>query len=130
MAPSGLPQYAAVPSASTASLSKISSSAREGSTSEDLELDLRVYGPDDPAEESEYDGTDGRKGLLSGREKGADEEDPEDPLSAAPREEKRPRRSRVRSQQPSSDSLHRLLADPDAGASRFRYGWCPWSVSP
>ncbi|GAA5867801.1 hypothetical protein JCM3774_005857 [Rhodotorula dairenensis] len=95
MAPHGLPQYAAIPSASTATLPRTNSATGDGATSEELELDLRVYGPEDLAEETDYDGTDGRKGLLSGREKRPDEEDPEDPLETTPIEQKRHRRSRV-----------------------------------
>lgn len=96
MAPSGLPQYAALPSTSTATLPKTSSTPTEEPTSEDLELDVQVYGPEDFAGETDHDGADGRKGLLSGREKGAeDDEDPEGSLVHASLEQKKRRRSCV-----------------------------------
>ena len=96
MAPSGLPQYAALPSTSTAALPKISSTPTDEPTSEDLELDVQVYGPEVFAAETDHDGTDGRKGLLSGREKGAeDDEDPEGALVHASLEQKKRRRSCV-----------------------------------
>lgn len=94
MAPSGLPQYAALPSTSTAALPKTSSTPTDEPTSEDLELDVQVYGPEDFAEETDHDGADGRKGLLSGREKGAEgDEDLEGSLVHASIEDKKRKRS-------------------------------------
>lgn len=96
MAPSGLPQYAALPSTSTAALPKTSSTPTDEPTSEDLELDVQVYGPEDFAEETDHDGADGRKGLLSGREKGAEgDEDLEGSLVHASIEDKKRKRSCV-----------------------------------
>ncbi|GAA5991727.1 hypothetical protein JCM10908_001113 [Rhodotorula pacifica] len=97
MAPSGLPHYAALPSASTAALPNASSTLQsdEQPTSEDLELDVRVYGPEDLAEETDYDAADGRKGLLSGREKRADEEDPEESAAEGQTQSTKRRRLRI-----------------------------------
>lgn len=76
MSSAGLPRYAPVAtSSSSAEVHKFGTTPTDEPTSEDLELDLRVYGPDDLAEDTDADGGEGTQGLLSGKEKGAEADD-------------------------------------------------------
>lgn len=96
MPPSEQSQYTPLPTASSADLPAESGSTRhhhEQAYEGDQDLDLRVYGPEHLADETDGDAAEGRKGLLSGREKEQDSDDTDGPDSrTGSAQRKHPRR--------------------------------------